>query len=261
MNAYLTAGLAALAGAALLEAALAPGLVIGGAAVLAPAVLLKRKRRPRRAAARGGGDRQGRFRAESPIPPRRGALSERAQPSEGPKGFALMDWTRLARDPGVKQAILKTITFRIVVTGLDFSANLLVIGEFAPAAGLSAFSLMAGPAFYFLHETLWNSYGPVEGAVEVRLPRIGASGEATSEPLRAFVLNRAVAKTITFRTVATVMDFAANFVVTGNAATAALLTSFGFVLGPFVYLGHEMAWERLARRSRAPVALPAPTGG
>jgi hypothetical protein len=42
---------------------------------------------------------------------------------------------------------------------------------------------------------------------------------------------------------ATVMDFTATYVVLANAATVAVLTAFGFVLGPFVYLGHEMLWD------------------
>ena len=46
MKLYLTVGLSMLAGAALLEAALIPGLVIGGAAVLLPKYLPKLRQRP-----------------------------------------------------------------------------------------------------------------------------------------------------------------------------------------------------------------------
>lgn len=53
----------------------------------------------------------------------------------------------------------------------------------------------------------------------------------------------ALAKTITFRMIATAVDFTTNYLGTGDLATAALLTAFGFVVGPFVYLGHEMAWD------------------
>ena len=252
MKAYLTVGVVALAGAALLEAALVPGLVIGGAAVLAPAVLPKLYRRARRpvrsprSISSGSASRPAARRANDP-----------AQRDET-KTFALPAWVRPPRDPEVRRAILKTITFRLLVTTLDFSGNLLVIGELAPAAGLSAFSLVAGPVFYFAHETLCNSYGPGDGAVDVRLPRLGRPGDATSDAPRVFVLSRAVAKTITFRTFATAMEFTANYIVTGDVATAALLSSFGFVLGPFVYLGHEMAWDRLASPQREPLALPAP---
>jgi uncharacterized membrane protein len=49
---------------------------------------------------------------------------------------------------------------------------------------------------------------------------------------------------ITFRTLASTMDFTANYLVEGDRATAVGLTAVGFVLGPFVYLGHEMAWEK-----------------
>jgi uncharacterized membrane protein len=35
-----------------------------------------------------------------------------------------------------------------------------------------------------------------------------------------------------------------NFVATGDVTTAVALSAFAFVVGPFVYLGHEKAWER-----------------
>ena len=47
MKGYVTVGLTVLAGAALLETALIPGILIGGAAVLAPRYLPKLGRRPR----------------------------------------------------------------------------------------------------------------------------------------------------------------------------------------------------------------------
>jgi hypothetical protein len=34
-----------------------------------------------------------------------------------------------------------------------------------------------------------------------------------------------------------------GYVVVGDVATAAGLSAFGLVVGPFVYLGHEMAWD------------------
>src|SRR5262249_2553255 len=77
-------------------------------------------------------------------------------PAAAPAGF------------GIKQAIAKTITFRIIVTTLDFTTNYVVIGELATAAGLSTFNLVAGPVFYFVHETAWNYFGPPGAAV--RLP-------------------------------------------------------------------------------------------
>jgi len=57
-------------------------------------------------------------------------------------------------------------------------------------------------------------------------------------------IRRALAKTITYRTVVTIVDFTANFVVVGDLVTAAGLSASGFFLGPFVYLGHEMVWDR-----------------
>ncbi len=237
MRAYVTVGLAALAGAALIEAALIPGLAIAGAAVIAPSIVSKLGRRPRRAVRCRGQKRE-------PAPAAR---------------FAPLAPIHAAHKLEIKQSALKTVTFRIVVTAFDFSANYLILGDPTTAAGLTAISLVAGPVFYFAHETLWNYYGPAVGPVAVRIPGLRrARQNEAPEPLRVLPVSRAIAKTVTFRTAATVMDFAVNFVIVGDAATAAALSATGFVLGPFVYLGHEMAWDAVAARDRAPPALIAP---
>ena len=44
------------------------------------------------------------------------------------------------------------------------------------------------------------------------------------------------------------MDFTTNYVVVGDVAAAAALSAFGFVLGPFVYFGHEKAWDYYGSR-------------
>lgn len=67
-------------------------------------------------------------------------------------------------------------------------------------------------------------------------------------------IGRAVWKTVTFRTVVTTLDFSSNYMALGNAASAAALSAFGFVIGPFVYLGHEMAWSYFGEAP--PVDLP-----
>jgi uncharacterized membrane protein len=223
MNRYLTIGLAVIGGAAVLEAALVPGIVIGGAAVLLPKYLPELGRRSRRA-----------LRALS------GLESSAARTSATSQTVS----ARL----GLSRAVAKTITYRIIVTSLDFTSNVLVIGDVATAAGLSTFALVAGPLFYFAHETLWNYYhGPDEN--QVSLPGFAAGGDG-------FTLSRALAKTITFRTIATVMDFTMTYVVVGDAVTAAGLSAFGFVVGPFVYWGHERAWDYFTRPAEVRMAEP-----
>ena len=222
MNRYVTVGLGVLAGAVLFETALIPGIVIGGGAVLATRYLPRLSRRLLPG-------------AERVVQPRRrpGAALP-ARPDDAPS-------ISLPAGLRIKQAVAKTITFRIIVTGLDFSTNYLVLGELMVAAGLSTFSLVVGPIFYFTHETLWNCLVPGDGDVDLGALR-AAAADAPSDP-RGIVISRPLAKTITFRTFATVMDFTTTYIVLADAATAAVLTAFGFVLGPFVYLGHEMLWD------------------
>ena len=54
------------------------------------------------------------------------------------------------------------------------------------------------------------------------------------------------------------MDFTTNYVVVGDVVSAVILSSSGFILGPFVYFGHEKAWDYFTSRSERPVDQPTP---
>jgi uncharacterized membrane protein len=85
--------------------------------------------------------------------------------------------------------------------------------------------------------------GPDENvAVDFSVPLPHWAG-AKEGDRAGFTVSRALAKTITFRTFATIMDFTTNYVVVRDVATAAGLSAFAFVVGPFVYLGHEKLWD------------------
>jgi uncharacterized membrane protein len=230
VNRFLMVGLTVVAGAAVIEAALIPGLAVGAAAVLAPRYLRGFTRRPRAAAATAA-------RPAKMADTRQPAPSAAAPRSVGPARFR------------IGQAVAKTITFRIIVTTLDFTTNYLVIGELNTAAGLSAFNLVAGPLFYLGHETAWNYLGPPEtDGVAVRI-----------ELAPGVRVTRALAKTITFRTIATLFDFTINYVVVRDVATAAGLSAFGFFIGPFVYFAHERLWDHFgAPRAEITPRLPPP---
>jgi uncharacterized membrane protein len=208
MMRYVTVGLSVLAGVALFEVALIPAVAIGGAAILAPTFLRSRRRRV------------------EPIAD--GVARPPVEPAPVPQRQKVQSRLSIAQRLAVGSALAKTITFRVVVTTIDFTSNYVVTGSFATAVGLSTLALAVGPALYFAHETAWNYFAT--SGTDVALPQ-------------GFVISRRLAKTITFRMIATAVDFTTNYLGTGDLATAALLTAFGFVVGPFVYLGHEMAWD------------------
>ena len=234
MKRYVTVGLTVLAGVALFEVALVPAVVIGGAAVLAPKYLpkLRKRLRPLLNATV--------HRPAKPAAPLREDRLDAEVPAAVLPKFA------------IGQAIAKTITFRIIVTTLDFTTNYLVIGELGTAAGLSTFNLVAGPLFYLGHEAAWSYLGPSEAALDLPVPaplqRAGGGG---------FTISRALAKTVTFRTIATAMDFTTNYVVVGDVAAAVVLSASGFILGPFVYFGHERAWDYFSAPRERTVDPPA----
>jgi uncharacterized membrane protein len=243
MRQYVTVGLAVLGAAALVEAALIPGVLIGGAAILAPKVLPELRRRV--------------------APLMNGAAGSRAQPAAQRAAAQTgvnkpASATAILPALGIKQAIAKTITFRVIVTALDFTSNYVVIGEFNAAAGLSTFALVVGPLFYLAHETAWNYLRPDEGAIDISsfVPRLSDAGTEDGE--RSVTISRALAKTVTFRTIATAIDYTALYVVTGDPLTAAGLAAWGFVVGPFVYWGHEKLWERFSAPDEGGVEPPEP---
>src|ERR1700691_5131696 len=150
------------AGAAVLEVAIIPGVLIGGTAVLAPQYLPKLGRGVRSLLNSSFWQR-----AEPGV---RQPVRTDIQPSFVPVRFT------------VKRAIAKTITFRIIVTTLDFTVNYVVLGELATAAGLSAFALVAGPLFYLGHETAWNYFGDADRRVDLAsLLPIGPDAEAPAD--------------------------------------------------------------------------------
>jgi uncharacterized membrane protein len=215
-----------LAGATLLEAALIPGILIGGGIVLAPKVLSKYLPRRRR--------HMGAPKAALRKSVKSAARALQPLNIKAPLGTSARFLLR--------RAILKTITFRVIVTSLDFLSNYVVIDELAAAASLSAIGFVAGPLFYLV-QMVWNRLGPSGAAVRLHSLIGLQSGAAPLIGRRELTINRALAKTITFRTIATTMDFGASYLIVGEVATAAGLAAFGFVVGPFVYYGHEKAWD------------------
>jgi uncharacterized membrane protein len=240
-------GLTALAAAAVIEAALVPGLVIGGGAVLASAYVPGLRRRLPSLFTSA-------VRQASGLATRI-ATGATAGAAAGAAMGAANAKTSFPARIKVKRAVAKTITFRIIVTTLDFTSNVIVIGELGTAAGLSGFALVAGPLFYLAHEGAWNALGPSGDTIRVGAPAPVVGDET---PGRGFTMSRALAKTITFRTVATIMDFSVTYIVVRDLAIAAGLSAFGFVVGPFVYYGHEKLWERFFPEEVQPLALAPP---
>jgi uncharacterized membrane protein len=237
-----TAGVVAV-GAALLEVALLPSVAFGAAVVLAPRLAsgalpwLRRPVEPRR-----------RFPLSRITT--EGRATDRTEVEVQPP---------IARRLGVERALAKTVTFRIIVTSLDFAWNLIILGEVATAAGLSGISIVGGPLFYFIHEATWNylaSSAKGEGASRRRgdgRPSLMIVPADANAPLSAWdvprlgqlKIGRALVKTIVYRALASTIEFTTNYVVVRDIREAAALSAFGFLIGPFVYLGHEVLWDRL----------------
>jgi uncharacterized membrane protein len=242
---------AVVAGAAIVEAALIPGLLIGGAAVLAPRLLPRYKL---------SGSRDRRTRNASSSVPVRSAPTAHSMEVRGASDPASFDTWR---------AIVKTFTYRVMVTTADFGANYFVIGELATAAGLSSLSLVAGPIAYFAHEAAWHYYGPasaqhpnpLEAMVHVPVSGTVGGNENGQTRFASIKVSRALAKTITYEGVTAVSEFSVNYFFVRDLAAAAGLTAFSIMIAPFVYYVHEKTWDYYdatkARASALNKLLPA----
>jgi uncharacterized membrane protein len=215
---------AVVAGAAIIESALIPGLLIGLLGDL--------------------GDRLRRLAPSVPMPSAPTAHSAEAPTSDERPSFDT--W----------RAVVKTFTYRAIVTTVDFGANYFVIGEPVTAAGLSGLSLVAGPIAYFAHEAAWHYYGPasaqhpnpLEATVHVPIPGAAEAEVNGQTRLAGVKVSRALAKTATYEVVTGVSEFGANYLFVRDIAAAAGLTAFSLVISPFVYYLHEKGWDR--RRPR-----------
>jgi uncharacterized membrane protein len=233
------------AGAAIVEAALIPGLLIGGAAMLAPRLI------PR--GMLNGLEEKRRRTAPSPVVAAPAVHSARSPDSNEPAPFDT--W----------RAVVKTLTYRVMVTTADFGANYVVIGELATAAGLSSLSLVAGPIAYFAHEAAWHYYGPasahhanpLEATVDVPIPG-GTEGAKNSQTRFGRVkVSRALAKTVTYEGVTGASEFTVNYLFVRDLAAAAGLTTFSMVIAPVVYYVHEKIWDYYDATKARPPAAPA----
>jgi hypothetical protein len=116
------------AGAAIAEAALIPGLLIGGAAVLAPRLL------PRDLLSGLGEGLRRTAAALVPVPSAPTTHSAKASASSDAASFDT--W----------HAVVKTFTYRVIVTTIDFGANYFVIGEPVTGQGCRVCRLSPAPS-------------------------------------------------------------------------------------------------------------------
>ena len=92
---------------------------------------------------------------------------------------------------------------------------------------------------------------------EVHLPIPVAAGGAENRRRRfaSVKVSRALAKTVTYEGVTAVSEFGANYLFVRDLAATAGLTAFSIVIAPFVYYGHEKAWDYYdATKARSPKA-------
>ena len=228
MKETIAVGLTVLAAAAIVEAALIPGLVIGGGAVLASAYVPGLRRRLPSLVTSAVRQATGlAAHVATSVTTSVTSATAGASTTADAQGGASPPGSRSSgRWPRPSPSASSSPPSTSPATSSSSACS-------GTAAGLSSFALVVGPLFYLAHEGAWNYLGPARRHRSDRRAWAAAAGDT---PTRGFTMSRALAKTITFRTIATVMDFSVTYFVVRDLAIAAGLSAFGFVVGPFVYL-------------------------
>lgn len=73
---------------------------------------------------------------------------------------------------GIPRAVWKTLTFRGIVTTIDFTANVIILSDLVTATLLSAWATVTGPWLYLAHELAWDYFSAPPGR-RLDLPGIG----------------------------------------------------------------------------------------
>ena len=89
------------------------------------------------------------------------------------------DAVQAARGSSIPRAVKKTLTFRVIATTIDFTTNLIFIGDLTTAALLSTWNTLTGPWIYLAHELAWDYFG-TPAAQRLELPGMG--GISTAHP-------------------------------------------------------------------------------
>ena len=219
------------AGVALIEVALLPGALIGGIAVIAPNYLIRHRKALSHPPSEFRNKNQKKF----------NSLNNLNKNNSEFKHFF-----------GLQRSFAKTVTFRILSSSLDFTWNYALLGDVAVAAGLSGFGFIASSTFYFIHESSWNQLKSLSVNKPIKLLPIKDIKQVSNKTLDEkywwdLQISPALAKTFTFRSMATVAEFTTNYYVVRDIPMAAALSAFGFFCGPFIYYAHEKLWEKYSR--------------
>ncbi len=128
----------------------------------------------------------------------------------------------------------------------------------APAAGPEVATLVnwAPAAWEAVERGLHNQLDPARPLPPLTAPGPAPAWAVPPPDQGELTLSRPVWKTISFRVVSTAIDFTTNLVAIGEIATAAALSSVPILIGPWIYLGHELAWEHFGATAEPHDALP-----
>lgn len=126
----------------------------------------------------------------------------------------------------------------------------------ARGPGVAALVNWTPNAWEQVERGLHNQLDPARPLPPLTVPGPAPAWAVPPPAADGLTLSRPVWKTITFRVISTTIDFTTNLIAIGEVATAAALSAVPILIGPWIYLGHELAWEHFGAPAVPHVALP-----
>lgn len=128
------------------------------------------------------------------------------------------------------RTIVKTITWRILLTLSHFINGLIVTGSIAIGLKIAGWSLVINSVLYWLHERIWNWFQWNKKPVEDN--RFFKDGHP-----------RTTTKMITWRAVVNFSNFFIPYFMTGSWGAAGAFFTIAVIVNMALFYGHERIWN------------------
>lgn len=130
-----------------------------------------------------------------------------------------------------KRSIVKTISWRVLLTISHFVNGFIVTGSIASAAAIAGWSAVLNSGLYWLHERIWN------WVQWNRKPTDGVFFQ-DGHP-------RTTTKMITWRLIVNFSNFLVPYFMTGSFGKAAAFFTIAVFVNMALFYLHDRAWNRV----------------
>ena len=143
------------------------------------------------------------------------------------------------------RTIVKTISWRVLLTISHFINGLIVTGSIAMGLKIAGWSLLINSGLYWLHERVWNWFQWNKKPADGRFFQDGHP--------------RTTTKMFTWRAVVNFSNFFIPYFATGSLGTASAFFTIAVFVNMALFYGHERIWN-LVKWGKAAINTDTPQG-